>query len=99
MDRLTHVDDRGAARMVDVSAKEPTARTTMAGGVLLIALTLLCLLASPVHARPERLRVGYFRVTPSMHTYSWEPRYAQRVSGSPPASFRTSANPGPKRRR
>jgi cyclic pyranopterin monophosphate synthase len=31
---LTHVDAAGAARMVDVSAKEPTARTAVATGVL-----------------------------------------------------------------
>jgi cyclic pyranopterin monophosphate synthase len=31
---LTHVDAAGAARMVDVSAKEPTARTAVASGVL-----------------------------------------------------------------
>ena len=31
---LTHVDSAGAARMVDVSAKEPTARTAVASGVL-----------------------------------------------------------------
>ncbi|HEY0487534.1 MAG TPA: cyclic pyranopterin monophosphate synthase MoaC [Mycobacteriales bacterium] len=32
--RLTHVDDRGAARMVDVSAKDVTVRTAVATGVL-----------------------------------------------------------------
>ncbi|GEL20493.1 cyclic pyranopterin monophosphate synthase MoaC [Pseudonocardia asaccharolytica] len=31
---LTHVDSTGAARMVDVSGKEPTARTAVATGVL-----------------------------------------------------------------
>jgi len=31
---LTHVDAAGAARMVDVTAKEPTARTAVATGVL-----------------------------------------------------------------
>jgi len=31
---LTHVDATGAARMVDVSEKEPTARTALATGVL-----------------------------------------------------------------
>jgi cyclic pyranopterin monophosphate synthase len=33
-DRLTHVDATGAARMVDVSGKEPTARTAVASAVL-----------------------------------------------------------------
>ncbi|MGH4007064.1 MAG: cyclic pyranopterin monophosphate synthase MoaC [Pseudonocardiaceae bacterium] len=32
--RLTHVDDRGAARMVDVSDKQPSARQAVASGVL-----------------------------------------------------------------
>lgn len=31
-DNLSHLDDAGAARMVDVSAKSPTARTATAGG-------------------------------------------------------------------
>jgi cyclic pyranopterin monophosphate synthase len=31
---LTHVDAAGSARMVDVTAKEPTARTAVASGVL-----------------------------------------------------------------
>lgn len=30
--KLTHVDDTGAARMVDVSAKQPTARRAVAAG-------------------------------------------------------------------
>ena len=32
--RLTHVDDRGVARMVDVSDKQPSAREAVASGVL-----------------------------------------------------------------
>lgn len=31
---LSHVDDAGAARMVDVSAKQPTSRTAVATGVV-----------------------------------------------------------------
>ena len=31
-DNLSHLDDAGAARMVDVSAKDATARTAVAGG-------------------------------------------------------------------
>jgi cyclic pyranopterin phosphate synthase len=34
MERLSHTDATGAARMVDVSAKEPTAREAVASGVL-----------------------------------------------------------------
>jgi cyclic pyranopterin monophosphate synthase len=32
-ERLTHVDDRGAARMVDISGKEPSVREAVASGV------------------------------------------------------------------
>ncbi|GGX77774.1 cyclic pyranopterin monophosphate synthase MoaC [Streptomyces hiroshimensis] len=35
--RLTHIDSAGAARMVDVSAKEVTARTARASGRVLVA--------------------------------------------------------------
>ena len=34
MDRLTHLDEHGAARMVDVGAKEPTARFARARAVV-----------------------------------------------------------------
>ncbi|MEU4210201.1 cyclic pyranopterin monophosphate synthase MoaC [Streptomyces sp. NPDC026206] len=36
-EHLTHLDDAGAARMVDVSAKEITARTARASGRVLVA--------------------------------------------------------------
>ncbi|MEU6804949.1 hypothetical protein ABZ931_28670, partial [Streptomyces neyagawaensis] len=35
-DRLTHIDDAGAARMVDVSGKDVTARTARASGRVLV---------------------------------------------------------------
>ncbi|MFW6694547.1 cyclic pyranopterin monophosphate synthase MoaC [Streptomyces sp. MAR4 CNX-425] len=35
--RLTHLDDTGAARMVDVSAKDVTARTARASGRVLVS--------------------------------------------------------------
>ncbi|MEU9851222.1 cyclic pyranopterin monophosphate synthase MoaC [Streptomyces sp. NPDC047985] len=35
--RLTHIDDRGAARMVDVSGKDVTARVARAGGRVLVS--------------------------------------------------------------
>lgn len=35
--RLTHVDESGAARMVDVSAKQPTARVARATGRVLVS--------------------------------------------------------------
>jgi len=43
-DRLTHVDESGAARMVDVSAKDVTARTATASGRVLVAPRVVKLL-------------------------------------------------------
>lgn len=42
--RLTHVDESGAARMVDVSAKQVTARTATASGRVLVAPEVVRLL-------------------------------------------------------
>lgn len=43
-DRLTHVDEAGAARMVDVSAKQITARTASASGRVLVSGAVIDLL-------------------------------------------------------
>ncbi|MDQ4038590.1 MAG: cyclic pyranopterin monophosphate synthase MoaC, partial [Actinomycetota bacterium] len=42
--RLTHVDERGAARMVDVTAKEVTVRTATAYGRVLVSPVVVALL-------------------------------------------------------
>ncbi len=42
--RLTHVDDAGAARMVDVSDKDVTSRTATATGRVLVSPTVIALL-------------------------------------------------------
>ncbi|MGZ4549717.1 MAG: cyclic pyranopterin monophosphate synthase MoaC [Blastococcus sp.] len=42
--RLTHVDETGAARMVDVSAKPVTARVATAGGRVLVSPEVVALL-------------------------------------------------------
>jgi cyclic pyranopterin phosphate synthase len=42
--RLTHVDETGAARMVDVSAKPVTAREATAGGRVLVSPEVVALL-------------------------------------------------------
>jgi cyclic pyranopterin monophosphate synthase len=42
--RLTHVDETGAARMVDVSGKDVTARTASAAGRVLVAPEVVALL-------------------------------------------------------
>ena len=43
-DRLTHVDEHGAARMVDVSGKDVTARTATASGRVLVSPAVVALL-------------------------------------------------------
>jgi cyclic pyranopterin phosphate synthase len=43
-ERLTHVDESGAARMVDVSAKQPTAREAVATGRVLVSPAVVRLL-------------------------------------------------------
>ncbi len=42
--RLTHLDERGAARMVDVTAKEVTVRTATAHGRVLVSSEVVTLL-------------------------------------------------------
>jgi cyclic pyranopterin monophosphate synthase len=42
--RLTHVDESGAARMVDVSGKQQTAREAVASGRVLVSATVVRLL-------------------------------------------------------
>ena len=43
-ERLTHVDESGAARMVDVSGKEVTARVAVASGRVLVSPSVVALL-------------------------------------------------------
>ena len=43
-DRLTHVDETGAARMVDVSAKDVTSRQAVATGRVLVSAEVVSLL-------------------------------------------------------
>jgi len=43
-DRLTHVDESGAARMVDVSTKDVTAREAVASGRVLVSPAVVALL-------------------------------------------------------
>src|ERR687885_924940 len=43
---LTHLDAQGAARMVDVSAKDVTVRTAVASGRVLVSSNLIRLLRS-----------------------------------------------------
>ncbi|MEV7430196.1 cyclic pyranopterin monophosphate synthase MoaC [Nocardioides sp. NPDC092400] len=56
--RLTHVDDAGAARMVDVSAKDVTARTAAATGRVLVSADVVGLLRGAGVPKGDTLAVA-----------------------------------------
>jgi cyclic pyranopterin monophosphate synthase len=58
MDRLTHVDETGAARMVDVSGKDVTARTAVATGRVLVAPRVVELLRGEGVPKGDALAVA-----------------------------------------
>ncbi|WP_199286700.1 MULTISPECIES: cyclic pyranopterin monophosphate synthase MoaC [Nocardioides] len=58
MDRLTHVDEAGAARMVDVSAKAVTARTATASGRVLVSARVVELLRGAGVPKGDTLAVA-----------------------------------------
>ncbi|WP_447005412.1 cyclic pyranopterin monophosphate synthase MoaC [Saccharothrix isguenensis] len=55
MNQFTHLDASGAARMVDVSEKEPTARTAVASGVLRTTAEVVGLLGSDTLPKGDAL--------------------------------------------
>ncbi|MDH6706302.1 cyclic pyranopterin phosphate synthase [Kitasatospora sp. MAA19] len=57
-DRLTHVDDQGAARMVDVSEKATTARTAVATGRVRVSPTVVELLRGEGVPKGDALAVA-----------------------------------------
>lgn len=57
-DRLTHVDETGAARMVDVSDKAVTARTAVASGRVLVSPTVVDLLRGEGVPKGDALAVA-----------------------------------------
>ena len=57
-DRLTHVDDAGAARMVDVSAKGVTTRQAVASGRVLVSPTVVGLLRGDGVPKGDALAVA-----------------------------------------
>ncbi|GIG25542.1 cyclic pyranopterin monophosphate synthase MoaC [Cellulomonas denverensis] len=57
-ERLTHVDDRGAARMVDVSAKEVTVRTATASGFVRVSGQVVALLRGEGVPKGDALAVA-----------------------------------------
>ncbi|HWI43647.1 MAG TPA: cyclic pyranopterin monophosphate synthase MoaC [Nocardioides sp.] len=56
--RLTHVDDSGAARMVDVSAKDVTARQATASGRVLVSPEVVALLRGEGVPKGDALAVA-----------------------------------------
>jgi cyclic pyranopterin phosphate synthase len=58
MDRLTHVDDSGAARMVDVSDKDVTARSATASGRVLVSTAVVALLRGEGVPKGDALAVA-----------------------------------------
>ncbi|WP_367649006.1 cyclic pyranopterin monophosphate synthase MoaC [Aeromicrobium stalagmiti] len=57
-ERLTHVDESGAARMVDVTAKDVTARTATARGRVEISVTVVELLRGEGVPKGDALAVA-----------------------------------------
>ena len=56
--RLTHVDERGAARMVDVSGKDVTVRTATASGRVLVSAEVVRLLRGEGVPKGDALAVA-----------------------------------------
>jgi cyclic pyranopterin monophosphate synthase len=57
-DRLTHVDESGAARMVDVSGKEVTAREAVAAGRVVVSPEVVALLRGAGVPKGDTLAVA-----------------------------------------
>jgi cyclic pyranopterin phosphate synthase len=57
-DRLTHVDEAGAARMVDVSGKDVTARAATASGRVLVSPAVVALLRGEGVPKGDALAVA-----------------------------------------
>jgi cyclic pyranopterin monophosphate synthase len=57
-ERLTHVDESGAARMVDVSGKDVTARTATASGRVLVSPEVVALLRGEGMPKGDTLAVA-----------------------------------------
>lgn len=57
-EHLTHIDERGAARMVDVSAKAVTTRTAVASGFLRVSPAVVALLRGEGVPKGDALAVA-----------------------------------------
>jgi cyclic pyranopterin phosphate synthase len=58
MSDFTHLDDRGAARMVDVSGKQISVRTAMASGAVLVSAEVIDLLRGSGVPKGDALAVA-----------------------------------------
>ncbi|WP_328186705.1 cyclic pyranopterin monophosphate synthase MoaC [Marinobacter sp. OP 3.4] len=58
MSKLTHLDDQGAARMVDVGSKEVTEREAVAEGRILMDPTTLAMIVDGEHPKGDVLAVA-----------------------------------------
>jgi len=58
MSRLTHLDDNGAAHMVDVGDKAVTQRVAVAGGTVVMRAETLAMIQSGGHAKGDVLAVA-----------------------------------------
>ena len=58
MSEFTHLDERGAARMVDVSAKDVSVRTATAAGRVLVSPEVLALLQDDALPKGDALAVA-----------------------------------------
>ena len=58
MSRLTHLDDSGAAHMVDVGDKAVTQRVAVAGGAVVMQAETLTMIQSGGHAKGDVLAVA-----------------------------------------
>jgi cyclic pyranopterin phosphate synthase len=74
MNRLSHFDDQGASRMVDVGEKTPTHRTARASGRVRMAAETLRLLREGGHAKGDVLKVARIAgITAAKRTADWIP--------------------------
>ena len=87
-DRLTHVDETGAARMVDVSDKAVTARTATASGRVLVSPAVVELLRGEGVPKGDALSVARLagimgaKQTPSTCPDRAKRRHSWRVSSA-----------------
>ena len=58
VDKFTHLDDRGAARMVDVAGKDVTVRTATAAGRVLVNKEVVALLRDSALPKGDALAVA-----------------------------------------